>query len=45
MIIRTVNKLDFTTLDVGKVIDDLSVAIAKKDVPIKQGIIPQDIME
>lgn len=38
-------KLDFTPRDAGMVVLDLSAAMATKDMLIKQGIIPADIMK
>ena len=38
-------KLDFTPRDVGMVIADVALAMATKDMLIKQGIIPADIMK
>ncbi|MEW8318352.1 MAG: hypothetical protein AB2660_18845 [Candidatus Thiodiazotropha sp.] len=38
-------KLDFTPRDVGMVIVDVALAMATKDVLIKQGLIPADIMK
>ena len=38
-------KLDFTPRDVGMVILDVALAMTTKDVLIKQGIIPADIMK
>ena len=38
-------KLDFTPRDVGIVIVDVALAMATKDMLIKQGIIPADIMK
>ena len=39
------SKLDFTTRDVGMVEADVALAIATKDMLIKQGVIPADIMK
>ena len=39
------SKLDFTPRDVGMVILDVALAMTTKDVLIKQGIIPADIMK
>ena len=38
-------KLDFASRDVGMVILDVALAMTTKDVLIKQGIIPADIMK
>lgn len=38
-------KLDLTPRDAGMVVLDLSAAMATKDMLIKQGIIPADIMK
>ena len=38
-------KLDFTPRDVGMVIVDTALAMATKDMLIKQGILPADIMK
>lgn len=38
-------KLDFTTYDLGMVVLDVALALATKDMLIKQGIIPPDIMK
>ena len=38
-------KLDFTPCDVGMVVLDVALAMGTKDVLIKQGIIPADIMK
>lgn len=38
-------KLDFTPRDVGMVVVDVALAMATKDMLIKQGIIPADIMK
>ena len=38
-------KLDFMARDVGMVVVDLYLAMATKDMLIKQGVIPADIME
>ena len=38
-------KLDFTPRDVGMVIVDVTAALATKDLLIKQGIIPADILK
>ena len=38
-------KLDFTPRDVGMVVVDVSLAMVTKDMLIKQGIIPADIMK
>ena len=38
-------RLDFTPCDIGMVVLGLSVAVATKDMLIKQGIIPADIMK
>ena len=38
-------KLDFTSRDVGMVTVDVALAMATKDMLIKQGIIPTDILK
>jgi hypothetical protein len=38
-------KLDFTGYDVGMVVLDVGLAMATKDMLIKQGIIPADILK
>ena len=38
-------KLDFTALDVGMVVVDVALAMATKDMLIKQGFILADIMK
>lgn len=38
-------KLDFTGYDVGMVVLDVGLALATKDMLIKQGIIPADILK
>ena len=38
-------KLDFTLRDVGMVVVDVALAIATKDMLIKQGLIPADILK
>ena len=38
-------KLDFTPCDVGMAIVDVALTLATKDMLIKQGIIPADIMK
>ena len=38
-------KLDFTPRDVGMAIVDVALAMTTKDMLIKQGIIPADIMK
>jgi hypothetical protein len=38
-------KLDFTPRDVGMVVVDAALAMATKDMLIKQGLIPADIMK
>ena len=38
-------KLDFTPRDVGMVVLDVALAMGTKDLLIKQGIIPADIMK
>ena len=38
-------KLDFTPRDIGMVVLDLSAAMATKDMLIKQGILPADILK
>ena len=46
MVIRGASpKLDFTARDVGMVVVDVSLAMAAKDILIKQGVIPADIMK
>ena len=40
-----VPKLDFTPRDVGMVVADVALAMATKDMLIKQGIIPADILK
>jgi hypothetical protein len=42
---RAVPKLDFTPRDVGMVVADVALAMATKDMLIKQGIIPADILK
>ena len=37
-------KLDFTPRDVGMVVVDVALAMANKDMLIKQGLIPADIL-
>ena len=37
-------KLDFTPRDIGMVVVDVALAIATKDMLIKQGILPPDIL-
>ncbi len=41
----TTPKLDFTGYDVGMVVLDVGLAMATKDMFIKQGIIPVDILK
>ena len=41
----TSSKLDFTARDVGMVVVDVALAMAIKDMLIKQGVIPADIMK
>ena len=38
-------KLDFTPRDVGMIVADIGLAMATKDMLIKQGIIPADILK
>ena len=38
-------KLDFTPRDVGMVVVDVALAMATKDLLIRQGIIPADIVK
>ena len=38
-------KLDFTPRDVGMVVVDLALAMATKDMLIKQGLIPADTLK
>ena len=38
-------KLDYTPRDVGMIAIDISLAMATKDILIKQGIIPADILK
>jgi hypothetical protein len=38
-------KLDFTGYDVGMVVVDIALAMATRDMLIKQGIIPADILK
>ena len=38
-------KLDFTARDVGMVVVDVALVMATKDMLIKQGVIPADIMK
>lgn len=38
-------KLDFTPRDVGMVVVDVALAMATKDMLIKQGVIPADILK
>ena len=38
-------KLDFTPRDVGMVVVDVALAMATKDMLIKQGFIPADILK
>ncbi len=38
-------KLDFNAHDIGMVVLDIGLAMATKDMLIKQGIIPADIMK
>lgn len=38
-------KLDFTPRDVGMVVVDVALAMATKDMLIKQGILPADILK
>ena len=41
----TPTKLDFTSRDVSMVVLDVALAMGTKDLLIKQGIIPADIMK
>lgn len=41
----TTPKLDFTGYDVGMVVLDVGLAMATKDMLVKQGIIPADILK
>lgn len=38
-------KLDFTGFDLGMVVLDLSLAMASRDLLIKQGLLPADILK
>ena len=38
-------KLDFTPVDVSMVVVDVALAMATKDMLIKQGLIPADILK
>lgn len=38
-------KLDFTARDIGMVVVDVALAMATKDMLVKQGLIPSDIMK
>lgn len=38
-------KLDFTARDIGMVAVDVALAMATKDMLVKQGLIPSDIMK
>ena len=38
-------KLDFTPRDIGMVVSDVALAMATKDMLIKQGILPPDILK
>ena len=38
-------KLDFTPRDIGMVVVDVALAMATKDMLIKQGILPPDILK
>ena len=38
-------KLDYTPRDVGMVVVDVALAMATKDMLIKQGILPSDMMK
>ena len=41
----TTPRLDFTGYDVGMVVLDVGLAMATKDMLVKQGIIPADILK
>ena len=38
-------KLDFTPRDIGMAVADVALALATRDVLVKQGLIPSDIMQ
>lgn len=38
-------KLDFTPRDLGMVVVDVALALATKDILVRQGLIPSDIMK
>ena len=38
-------KLDFTPRDIGMVVVDVALAMATKDMLVKQGLIPSDILK
>ena len=38
-------KLDFTPRDVGMIVEDVALAMATKDILIKQGLIQADILK
>ena len=38
-------KLDFNARDIGMMVVDTALAVATKDILVKQGIIPSDIMK
>ena len=38
-------KLDYTPRDIGMIVVDVALAMATKDMLVKQGIIPSDIMK
>ena len=38
-------KLDYTPRDLGMIVVDVALAMATKDMLVKQGIIPSDIMK
>ena len=44
-IVGSLPKLDFTSLDIGMVVVDVALAMATKDMLIKQGLIPADILK
>ena len=41
----TMPKLDFTGYDLGMIVLDVGLAMATKDMLVKQGIIPADILK
>ena len=46
MIIKgPIPKLDFTPRDVGMVVLDVTLGMATKDLQVKQGVLPADIMK